>query len=125
MVGLNQIQKAALPNDKLLALIAEFDYIGRSLDQLIFNTFSQLDLMSPAATDLLDKVEASRKKRRETTAEVEDFTVPPEEAAPPGSLAGACRCRKAPFFKFRCPCVRARQKCTASCYCDADCQGIF
>ena len=120
VLAFNLMQKAALPA-KLFDLVAEFDSIARSLDQRIFNTFSQLDLMSPAAIDLVQQV----KKRRAAAAAAEDeYAVAPGSglATPTMGRAGACQCRKTPFCRFRCPCAKAGQKCTPKCVCGDNCQ---
>ena len=123
LLGFNQFQKATIPYEKLMDIWAEFDSIAGSLDQRFFNTFAELDLLSPAALDLAQEVEASRKKRR---AGDEDVVAPGSGSATPlQSRAGACHCRKAPFCQFRCPCAKAGQKCSPKCVCGDNCAAVF
>ena len=118
LLSLNQIQKATIPYEKLMDIWAEFDSIASSLDQRFFNTFAELDLLSPAALDLAQEVEASRKKRR-----AGDEVVAPGSgsATPLQSRAGACQCHTTPYCRFRCPCVKAGQTCTTLCVCGDNC----
>ena len=118
---LNLIQRTAIPLANLQRFVADLDRVSFNLDERVFIAFDRLDILSPAARQLSQEVDDRRKKRRAGAAS-EDVVAPSSGASTPlQSLAGACRCRKAPFCQFRCPCVRAGQECTTSCVCGDDC----
>ena len=121
LMGLNAIQKKAIPFEKFLDLWAEFDSIAGSLDQRVFSTFAAMDLLSPAACDLAAEVDAARKKRRAAAAE--DVVAPGSGSSTPlQNRAGACQCKTSPRCRIRCPCNKAGQQCTSKCLCGDSCR---
>ena len=121
--GMNGLQKTAIDHDKLMTLVAELDHIAGTLDQRVFDTFAELDLLSPAALDLAQEVDDKRKKRRAA----DEVAVAPGSgsATPLQSRAGACQCRKTPLCQFRCPCAKAGQRCGSKCFCGDGCNAGF
>ena len=121
--GLNQIQRATIPFEALHQLSVDLESVSASLDQRVFNAFSKLNLVTPAAADLFQQVDDARKKRRAEAADESVVAPGSGSSTPRSSRPGSCTCRKVPACQIRCPCVKAGQKCTPLCWCGDDCYG--
>ena len=97
-----------MSKDEFTRFLTEAFYRNVEMGERLFNSLSQLNLVSKAAQDLHQ--DPARKKRRE-------YLFPSEQALEPLS-SGGCACKKDPHCLARCSCAKAGKACTEACRCN-------